>query len=191
MGVGKTYLGECLTRELDAELIDTDKMIEEREGMEISAIFKEKGEKYFRSVEKKVLEDLVFGDIESEIKNSSTTPNPSSLEGNNKTLIIATGGGLPVQRGNRKLLKMIGSFNICLNPPFDVVMSRIKGSKRPLVYRRSRSYIFNLWQMRYSEYQKVADVTISEVGLEEIIKALNERVRMYMNSELGIRKYEV
>jgi len=167
MGSGKTYFGEFLAKELNSILLDTDEIIEEREKRTIADIFKESGEKYFRRLEKKLLEDLVFAD--------------DSMINQRKPIIISTGGGLPIPRANRKLLRLMKSLNICMNPPFETILTRIKGSKRPLVYRRSRGYIFDLWQSRYNEYQKIANITISDVTTEEIFKSLNERIRLFMN----------
>ena len=169
MGSGKTFIGEYLAKELGAELIETDTLIEGIENQPISQIFRERGERYFRSLEKRVLQDLVFSQsiLDREKQNC---------------YIISTGGGLPIQRGNRKLLKLLNSFNICLNPPFDVIMNRIRRTKRPLVYRRSRSHIFDLWQSRYEVYQRTADISISEVTVENVFRAINERVRLYSQS---------
>ena len=167
MGSGKTFVGEYLAKELAVELIETDALIEKMEGKAIPEIFKEKGEKYFRSLEKRVLQNLVF----------CSQPCPSDC----MPKLISTGGGLPIQSGNRKLLKLMNSFNICLNPPFDTIMSRIRGTKRPLVYRRSRKYIFELWQSRYREYQKIADISVSEVTIENVVRAMNERVKLIAN----------
>lgn len=163
MGSGKTFLGEFLAKELNLKLIETDSLIEEREMKTIPEIFKEKGEKYFRTIEKKVLQDLVFSD-------------------NDEVRIISTGGGLPIKRANQKLLKILNCLIICLNPPFETVLSRIRGTKRPLVYRKSRQSIFNLWSMRYYEYQRIASITVSETSLENIVRSLNQRTRIYMSS---------
>ena len=168
MGSGKSYIGEILHNELSAEYIDTDRLIEETENKAISEIFKEKGEKYFRALEKNVLKDLVYG---QDSKDSAMK----------KTRVISTGGGLPIQAGNRKLMKILGSLNICLNPPFETILQRIKSTKRPLIYRRSRQYIFNLWQARYAQYQKIAHISISEVSVTDIFKALNERIEILLN----------
>ena len=48
MGTGKTSVGKELGRRLGYPFIDTDNLIEKREGMPVSLIFKEKGEDYFR-----------------------------------------------------------------------------------------------------------------------------------------------
>ena len=59
MGVGKSTLGKIVAKKLNLEFIDTDAKIEEKWLMEISTIFKKKGEKFFRlEEEKEVLKSL-------------------------------------------------------------------------------------------------------------------------------------
>jgi shikimate kinase len=78
MGTGKTSVGRELSRKLGCRFIDTDVLIEEREGMQISLIFKNKGEDYFRNVERATVEEV------SQMKNA----------------VIATGGGVIKNKQN-------------------------------------------------------------------------------------------
>ena len=58
MGSGKSTLGIRLSYKLKLAVKDTDKIIEERENMPISEIFKTKGEGYFRNLETKLLQEI-------------------------------------------------------------------------------------------------------------------------------------
>ena|GEM_PF-1355070 len=181
MGAGKTTFGELLAKELKSKLLDIDKMIELKENKLIFEIFKEKGEKYFRALEKNLLQDIVFAE-KTNIENPKEIITQSCSMSSSHSKIIVCGGGLPLKKGNQKLLKLLNTFFICLNPSFEVILSRIRGSKRPLIYRHSRKAIFTLWSDRYEIYQRLADISISEAGTEEIFQTLNQRVKLYIKS---------
>ena len=159
MGSGKNYFGNILADLLNAKIIDTDELIVESEKKTIIEIFKEKGEEYFRKKEKEILENIVY-----------KTPSP------NTTTVIITGGGLPIKRNNQKLLKQLNPIIILLSPPFDTIFERIKGTKRPLIYRRSRQAIFNLYALRYRIYSKLANITLVDTDINEIFNSLNLRI---------------
>ena len=60
MGSGKSSVGALLKEYLpDFELIETDFIIVQKEGMTINKIFDEKGEKYFRNIEKSIVDDII------------------------------------------------------------------------------------------------------------------------------------
>ena len=71
MGVGKSTIGKILAKKLTFSLFDTDKLIEKKNLMTISEIFKKRGEDFFREQEEKI--------------------SMSCLNGRNK--IISLGGG--------------------------------------------------------------------------------------------------
>ena len=54
MGSGKSSIGLIISKKLGIDFIDIDQEIEKKLGMKISNIFKKKGEKYFRIVEKEI-----------------------------------------------------------------------------------------------------------------------------------------
>ena len=57
--VGKSTVGKVLSLALNAEFIDLDEEIEQAIGCSISAIFKNKGEEYFRIIEKNKILQIV------------------------------------------------------------------------------------------------------------------------------------
>lgn len=86
MGCGKSTVGRLLARRLGRELVDTDALIERRQGRSIPAIFASEGEEGFRALELEVCREL------------------SGRQG----LVIACGGGLPTQEKAIAALKENG-----------------------------------------------------------------------------------
>jgi len=58
MGAGKSTIGRHLAQQLHMEFVDSDTVIEERTGADISWVFDVEGEEGFRKREEAVLEDL-------------------------------------------------------------------------------------------------------------------------------------
>lgn len=112
MGSGKTSVGRELSSKLGFPFIDTDGLIEEREGMPISLIFKEKGEDYFRTIERTVIKEI----------------------SQKSDVVIATGGGVIKNKDNVEDLRRRGVI-IWLKATPDIILKRVmlEGGKRPLL----------------------------------------------------------
>ena len=152
MGSGKTTLARMLSKKHGFRFVDTDKLIEKRECMSISDIFKLKGEGYFREVERCVIdEELRFCD----------------------NCAIATGGGMPCFFDNMEKLKMLG-WVIFLKAPFDVIIERIKdSSKRPLFKDVKKAEELYLKRVKcYSRAHFTVEVSDSKDGVLEKIEEI-------------------
>ncbi len=112
MGTGKTSVGKELSRVLGYEFVDTDKLIEEKEGTPVSLIFKEKGEDYFRKIEQDTVKEV------SVMRN----------------VVIATGGGVIKNRKNVENLGRNGII-VWLKADPEIILKRVmlEGGKRPLL----------------------------------------------------------
>ncbi len=55
MGSGKSAVGRLLAMRLRRPFKDTDAVIEDLEGMSVAEIFRQKGEEYFRDIERRVI----------------------------------------------------------------------------------------------------------------------------------------
>ncbi len=59
MGCGKSTLGRKLARRLGVDFIDTDALVEEREGASVADVFRYEGEERFREAERRVLDEVI------------------------------------------------------------------------------------------------------------------------------------
>lgn len=138
MGSGKTTVGQLLAGRLKKTLVDTDKLIEAREGMTVSEIFETEGEAAFRSMESGVALAL-------------------SLRSD---LIIACGGGLPLQDQAMAALKESGTVFWLDRDPGEIYDSEDM-SARPLAQDGREAFLAKA-QERREVYARWADHTITD-----------------------------
>ncbi len=86
MGVGKSTAGRRLAAILNRRFVDMDETLEKEEGRTIREIFAGNGEPFFRSREKALLKRLA----------------------RRRNLVVATGGGLPADQENRRVMRDSG-----------------------------------------------------------------------------------
>lgn len=86
MGCGKSTIGPILANTLGYDFVDVDRRIEETEAKSISAIFADRGEKYFRDLERTVLLDVCTRPHTVIALGGGTMTVPENLE-----VILATG----------------------------------------------------------------------------------------------------
>lgn len=111
MGVGKSAVGRALAKALGMRFIDSDQCIEKQAGKSIKRIFDEDGEPAFRAMEKEFIAD----------------GHPQ------QGIVVACGGGLPLQEGMSGLLTARGVV-ICLFAQPETIIRRTVGNpKRPLL----------------------------------------------------------
>lgn len=87
MGCGKSTLGRKLARRLGGEFVDTDSLVEEREGASVADVFRYEGERRFREVERAVLDGVID---------------------RGAAAVVSTGGGLPVWGDNMERMNGAG-----------------------------------------------------------------------------------
>ncbi|WP_027138905.1 shikimate kinase [Gaetbulibacter saemankumensis] len=115
MASGKSTIGRILADKLNYEFLDLDDYIESKEHMSVRAIFKSKGEIYFRKAETKYLKDL----LETQ-----------------ENLILSLGGGTPCYNNNMNLILESDNANaVYLKASIPTLVNRLKNekSKRPLI----------------------------------------------------------
>ena len=159
MGSGKSTVGFRLSYKLKKCLIDTDKLIEEREKMCISEMFAAKGESYFRQKETECLNSL-FHELGSRV--------------------ISLGGGTPMREENREIIKQLGKV-IYLQASPDTIYQRVKhDTSRPLLQcENPKGRIEALLAERNPIYEGVADIIIHVDGKEmkDVVQEIVEAVQ--------------
>jgi shikimate kinase len=157
MGSGKSTIGKAVANALGLPFRDTDSIIEEREEMPVSQIFIDKGEEYFRTVEKKVLRDELLNDGS----------------------ILALGGGAPISVDAQSALKVSSAPVIYLDISLSSVAPRIGFNRdRPLLLHNPRGQWQTLMEVRRPIYESIANVVIDVNGksqkqiVEEALGAL-------------------
>ncbi len=143
MGTGKSAVGTLLAQRLQREFFDTDTVIEQASGQTIAGIFAEKGEAYFRELEKQIIRQVC----------------------QKQEVVIATGGGAIVNVDNATCLKESGTV-ICLTASPETIVQRVQGNKdRPLLQgEEPLTKIHSLLTTRAEAYAR-ADVTIDTSAL--------------------------
>jgi shikimate kinase / 3-dehydroquinate synthase len=112
MGSGKSTVGRLVARNMKWRFVDTDRVIEERSGKSVTAIFDEGGESAFRALER---------DIVVECLNEK------------EPMVVALGGGSLLDRGLRRQT-LERAIVIVLQAPVETLARRLRGAtNRPLL----------------------------------------------------------
>ena len=154
MGTGKTVVGRRLADKCNLKFVDLDDLIEEKEGVKIAQIFLDKGEPYFRGLEKEITKQAAKG----------------------QSLVIACGGGVVLDKENVDALKANGiMFYLKASP--GIILERTKSyAHRPLLnVDNPKKKIEELLEFRQPYYNH-ADYTIdtSNLKIEEVVDKILE-----------------
>ena len=109
-GSGKTTVGREAARRLGWRFVDIDDEIVRSAGKPIEAIFAEMGEPHFRRLEHERLAAVSGGDHQ----------------------VVATGGGIVMDEGNRKLMEHSGVV-VCLEARPETIFDRLQEESSPVV----------------------------------------------------------
>ncbi len=162
MGSGKARYGKRLAKDLSFNFIDTDETIEKQEDLEITEIFKSKGEDYFRTIESELLTGI------SQLKNT----------------IVATGGGMPCKKGNLDFMNNTG-LTIYFKAGLGCVMKNLlrEKEKRPMITNIDSTvladYIHEKLEERKPCYQgSHASILTNNMKYETLINLVKEKLRL-------------
>lgn len=153
MGTGKSSIGRLAAHRLRFQFVDTDALVVERAGMEISEIFAKHGEARFRDDETRAIESLAV----------------------RERYVVATGGGAVLREQNRATLRSLG-YVVLLTAREGVILDRVlHNSKRPLLHTPNpAAKVEELLAERRPAYEATAHWTLdtSDLTHEQATEAL-------------------
>lgn len=164
MGVGKSTLGAKLADALGYYFVDSDQEIEDREKRTISEIFATNGEKHFRVIEKKLIEEIVLRD---------------------ENIVLSLGGGAYMNEESRKILRE-RCLVVWISAPINVILHRIgHKNNRPLLNNADKRKILeDLAAKRYPFYEQCdLKFDTSEENHENIINKISKHLRETKNEK--------
>jgi len=137
MGTGKTAVGRRLAERLRRPFVDTDTIIETRDGRTIARIFAEDGEPAFRGLEAAAVAEA----------------------GASHGAVIATGGGVPLRPDNMRHLRRHGVI-VALTASPRAILARVGGgADRPLLGPDPEAAVRRLLAERDAAYRD-ADLVV-------------------------------
>ncbi|CAM5371139.1 shikimate kinase [Streptomyces avidinii] len=157
MGSGKSTVGELIARRLGVSYRDTDADIVAAQGREISDIFVDEGEPYFRELERAAVSAAVAGH-----------------DG-----VLALGGGAVLDQGTRELLA--GLPVAYLSMDVEEAVKRVGlGVARPLLAVNPRRQWRELMDARRPLYTEVARVVVTtdDRTPEEVAQAVLDALEL-------------
>lgn len=139
MGAGKSTIGRMLADELGFVFRDSDTLIEQRCGAAIAWIFDVEGEEGFRARETALIREL----------------------GDERGMVLATGGGAVLREENRRLLSAIGTVVYLETSVREQLARTRRDRKRPLLQTGDREEVLSgLLERRDPLYREIADVIV-------------------------------
>ena len=151
MGAGKTTVAAALGAQLDWRVEDVDERVEAREHRSIAQIFADRGEPYFRAVEREVVRELLP----------------------DRHVIVATGGGTFAEPDNRAAILADGAV-VWLDGPLELIVRRLPpDGRRPLA--ADRAQMEALYDRRALAYRQAhLHVDCSRAAVPEIVDRVLE-----------------
>jgi shikimate dehydrogenase len=173
-GCGKSTVGELAAKQLNMEFVDTDVLIEKREGRTISEIFATDGEEYFRKLE---------SDVVSELATQLSFPRRrESLPNTNAGIIISVGGGAPMFAENVEPMKTIGEI-VLIDRPIGLIDEGVTyNDDRPLLTDNEK--LHELFELRMPFYKQIADkVIVNDQEINDAVDILTTYIQLDNENE--------
>ena len=159
MGCGKSVVSQKLASKINFPVVELDQMIEKKAGMSVLDIFSNKGELYFRKLERALFLELL------------QAPN---------NLIISTGGGTPCYFNNHELLKQDNVVSVYLKASIDTLYNRLiqEKEKRPLIAAIANSEVKefiakHIFDRSFYYHQAAHKVDVDDKTIDQIVDEIS------------------
>lgn len=154
-GAGKSTVGVVLAKMLGYRFLDSDLLIQEREGRLLCDIIKQEGLGAFLRIEE---------EVNAGIQAQGT--------------VIATGGSVVYGARAMEHLREIGTV-VYFRLPLEEIVPRVGDTGQRGIAMREGQDLAALYQERCPLYEKYADITLDAAGIsiENLAKMLAERVK--------------
>ena len=147
---GKSTVGVILAKILGMDFVDTDIVIQQREGSRLNEIIAERGIDGFLEAEENAL-------LNTKVRNT----------------VIATGGSAVYSNAGMEHFKKDSTI-VYLKVGFEEIMKRLKDVKERGVVLRPGETLDEMYETRTKLYEKYADITVLEDGfsIEDTVNAV-------------------
>lgn len=160
-GCGKSTVGVILAKIMGYSFLDSDLLIQEKDGRLLSEIIAQEGLDGFNKIENKI--------------NASIDVSRS---------VIATGGSVIYGKEAMKHFKKIGIV-VYIRLPYEEIANRLGDLTQRGVSIKEGQTLFDLYNERIPLYEKYADVIVDENGMEipETALYIKEKCNEYDNKQ--------
>lgn len=165
MGSGKSVVGRELAKILKYKYVDLDDQIELMQGKKINSIFEERGELYFRKLERQILEDILA---------------------EKDKMVISLGGGTPCYGDNFEIINNQGNTKtFYLSASVEVLTERLFHEKmqRPVIsHLETREALEefirkHLFERAFYYNQSKVIIKVDELRVEEVVAKIVEKLK--------------
>ena len=157
MGSGKTTIGKRLAEQIGFDFVDTDQIIEMRQGITVAEIFAQRGEHAFREMERNILLEMQELDY----------------------AVVSTGGGMPCYGDNMNIMLSGGKVTYLKTSPQTLARRLLHShNERPLIKGKTENelhqYIAEKLAEREPFYSRAHIIVQTEnFSMEKLLQSLN------------------